>query len=111
MDSKVLPEDTTDVARPPLFEDLDEKRAELLRQYRSWGDLAAPGGLDDGDELQDMRTKRSQALIDLQMLLLFDEERAELLRQYRSWGDLAAPGGLDDGDELQDMRAKRFQVP
>ena len=61
MDSKVLPEDTTDVARPPLFEDLDEKRAELLRQYRSWGDLAAPGGLDDGDELQDMRTKRFQA--------------------------------------------------
>ena len=56
----MLPEDTTDVARPPLFEDLDEKRAELLRQYRSWGDLAAPGGLDDGDELQDMRAKRFQ---------------------------------------------------
>ncbi|MDP6653298.1 MAG: hypothetical protein QGF90_14520, partial [Gammaproteobacteria bacterium] len=71
--SIVLHEDTADVARPPLFEDLDEERPELLRQYRSWGNLAASGRLDDGDELQDMRAKRFQALVDLQMLLLFDE--------------------------------------
>ena len=61
MNSIELHVDTTDVARPPLFEDLDEERPELLRQYRSGEDLAAPGRLDDGDELQDMRTKRFQA--------------------------------------------------
>ena len=111
MNSIELHVDTTDVARPPLFEDLDEERPELLRLYRSWRDLAASGRLDDGDELQDMSAKRFQALADLQMLLLFGEERPELLRQYRSGEDLAAPGRLDDGDELQDMRTKRFQAP
>lgn len=63
---EVLHVDTTDVARPPLFEDLDEERPELLRQYRTRGDLAAPGWLDDGDELQDMRF---QALVDLQRMV------------------------------------------
>ncbi len=61
MNSIELHVDTTDVARPPLFEDLDEERPELLRLYRSWRDLAASGRLDDGDELQDMSAKRFQA--------------------------------------------------
>lgn len=66
---EVLHVDTADVARPPLFEDLDEERPELLRQYRTRGDLAAPGWLDDGDKLQDMRAKRFQALVDLQRMV------------------------------------------